>query len=362
MRQALPPFDGGERRGEEPKGEQQQTLGGMSESPAILCANSHLEDGGLHTEVGRGWERVAARQHGLLSRAQALAVGLSRTQVDGLLARGSWIRALPSVYRIAAAPQTWQQPLMAACLWAKKEAAIFGRSAAALWEFQGYWRTRVELCGRSDLSPPSGVVFHQVKRLAPKDITTRSGIRVTGAARTILDLTPVVPPRTLERTLDEALRKGQVTVEALLGCIERNGRRGREGIAHLEALLAERRHQRAADSPLESDVAAMIRQHGVPPPVKRYRVIEAGRFIAEVDLAWPREKVAVQVHGSHFHRQPRTWENDQRVENELQLHGWFVVKITGRMLDEAPEQSAAFVVRALGRAARAGRSRGIRNA
>jgi very-short-patch-repair endonuclease len=120
--------------------------------------------------------------------------------------------------------------------------------------------------------------------------------------------------------------------------------------------LAERRQQHAADSPLESDVAAMIREAGVPSPVKRYRVIEADHLIAEVDLAWPKAKVAIQVHGSSFHRQLRTWENDQRVENELQLHGWFVVKITQRMLDEAPEESAALVVRALG-ACRLGRIR-----
>ncbi len=78
-------------------------------------------------------------------------------------------------------------------------------------------------------------------------------------------------------------------------------------------------------------------------------MIEADRFIAEVDLAWPQQKVAVQVHGSSFHRQPSTWENDQRVENELQLHGWFVVKITGRMLHDAPEYCVALIARALSR-------------
>jgi very-short-patch-repair endonuclease len=290
---------------------------------------------------------VVARQHGLLSRSQALEIGVTPGQVDWLLKRGSWGRILPSVYRAAAAPLTWQQPLMAASLWADGKAAISGQSAAALWEFEGYWRRRVELSGCSDLSPPAGVVFHQVKRLPAVEVTTRSGIRVTSAARTILDLTPVVPPRTLERTLDEALRKGHVTVEAMLRCIARNGRRGRERIARLASLLAERRHQSPPDSELESDVAALIREHGIAAPVKRHRVIEANHFIAEVDLAWPSEKVAVQVHGSSFHRQPRTWENDQRVENRLQLHGWLVAKVTRRMLEEDPGQCVALVARAL---------------
>jgi len=99
-----------------------------------------------------------------------------------------------------------------------------------------------------------------VTRLSPADLTTHSGIRVTSVARTILDLTSLVSPRTLERTLDEALRKGQVTLDGLRRCIQRNGRRGRTGVAHLDALLSERRDQRAPDSLLESDFAAMIRQ------------------------------------------------------------------------------------------------------
>jgi len=254
---------------------------------------------------------------------------------------------LPSVYRAAAAPQTWHQPLMAASLWADGKAVISGRAAAAVWEFEGYWRSRVELSGCSGLSPPAGVVYRQVKQLRQADVTVRRGIRVTSAARTLLDLTPVVPPRTLERTLDEALRKRMVTIEVLHRCIERNGSRGRERIAQLRALLAERRDQLAVDSALESDVARALRESGMPRPVKRYRVIEANHFIAEVDLAWPSKKVAIQVHGSSFHRQPRTWENDQRVENRLQLHGWFVAKITRRMIEEHPEQCLELVARAL---------------
>jgi very-short-patch-repair endonuclease len=190
-----------------------------------------------------------------------------------------------------------------------------------------------------------------VNRLAYADVTTRLGIRVTSVARTLLDLAAVVSPRTLERTLDEALRRGMVTLKAVRYCIERNGRHGRAGVAHLETLMAERYQQNTADSPLETDVAALLRESGAPPGVKRHRVFEADRYIAEVDLAWPEEKVAVQAHGSSFHRQPRTWEDDQRVENELQLHGWLVVKITARMLAEAPEESAALIARALERRA-----------
>jgi len=291
----------------------------------------------MHLEAAKTWEAIAAGQYGLLSRKQAEDVGLTPVRIKRLVARGSWIRALPKVYRAAAAPQSWRQPLMAAFLWAKGKAVISGQSAAALWEFDGYWRTRVELSGLADLSAPPGVVYRRVSRLAPADIATHSGIRVTSVARTILDLAALVPRRTLERTLDEALRKDQVTLKAMRWCIERNGRRGRGGVADLEALLHERRLQHAPDSVLESDVAALLRENRLPQPVKRYRVFEGDLHIAEVDLAWPSKRVAIQVHGAGFHRQLRTWEDDQRIENLLQLHGWLVVKVTARMLREDPE-------------------------
>jgi len=251
------------------------------------------------------------------------------------------------VYRAAAAPEFWPQSLMAASLWAKGRAVISRQAAAALWEFENYWRTRVELSGLSKLSPPDGVVYHRVGRLATADVTVRRGIRVTTVARTLVDLAAVVTPRTLERTLDEALRKQMVTLKALRYCIERNGRQGRSGIANLEALMVERYQQHAPDSPLETDVAALVRESGLPTGITRHLVVEGDQVIAEVDLAWPREKVAVQVHGSSFHRQPRTWENDQHVENQLQLHGWLVVKITARMLAEAPEEVVAYIAEAI---------------
>lgn len=295
----------------------------------------------------KDWQQLAAQQHALLSRSQALSLGITRRQIDGLLRRGSWIRCHPRVYRLAAAPRTWQQAMMAASLWADGKAAICGRSAAALWELEGYWRSRVELCGRCQRSPPAGVLYHRVRQLKRADVSVRWGIRVTSVPRTILDLSTVVSARTLERTLDEALRKRLMTLDEMHHCLERQSPRGKEGIARLKALLEERRDQLVPDSAFESDVARVLREHGLPTAVKRYRVVEGNHSIAEVDFAWPSRKVAIQAHGASFHRQPRTWEKDQRVENELQLHGWFVAKVTPRMLKEEEENWVELVRRAL---------------
>jgi very-short-patch-repair endonuclease len=308
----------------------------------------------LPTPLVNRWEQVAAGQFGVISRHQAMEeLKLSVFKVESLLRRGMWIRVFPQVYRAAAAPEVWQHKLMAAFLWSRNRGVVSGESAAALWELEGYRRpSTVQLCGREDLSPPEGITYRQVKRLRDADVTRKWGVKVTSVARTILDLAALVSPTRLERTLDEALRKGLVKLEDVAWCMKRNGRQGRKGVGLLAKLLKERQGQEAPDSVLETDVAALFRQKRLPTAVKRYRVIERDHFIAEVDLAWPKRKVAVQVHGASFHRQRRNWENDQRVENRLQFCGWKVIKVTWRMLNEVPDDCVEVVASALGLSAR----------
>ncbi len=295
----------------------------------------------------RTWRNLTAAQFGVLARAQAVALGLTRHQIQTLLTNGTWARVHPEVFRATAAPDSWRQRLVAATLWAKGRAVVYGRAAAALWELQGYGRGRVELASTSDLTAPEGILLHRVMRLERADRTVRYGIPVTTVERTILDLGRFVTPLRLERTLDEALRRKMVSVEHVKWCIERNGRRGRGQVAHLESLLAERTHQKSTDSELETDVAAFLREAKLPTPIRRHCIIEKDHYLIEGDLVWPEAKVVVLVHGGTIHRQPRTWEEDQWIENVLQEHGWRVIKITREMLRTRRGALEALVHRAL---------------
>ena len=88
---------------------------------------------------------VARKQHGVVSRAQLQAQGVSE---DGIWRRrrsGILQEALPGVYRTSGAPRGWLQDLMAACLWGGEEAAASHRAAAALWELEGFEHAPVEI-------------------------------------------------------------------------------------------------------------------------------------------------------------------------------------------------------------------------
>ena len=60
--------------------------------------------------------RPAAAQHALLTRADAGAAGLSDDQISTRVAVGDWVRVYPGVYRLAGAPVTPEQRVLAAVL------------------------------------------------------------------------------------------------------------------------------------------------------------------------------------------------------------------------------------------------------
>jgi very-short-patch-repair endonuclease len=277
------------------------------------------------------WEQLAASQFGLVTRRQGETCDLTRREIEGLIRRRVWIRAHPGVYRVSTASTDWPHALMAAWLWGEGRAIVSHRAAAALWELEGFWKSNVELTSTSGLKAPDNIKLHRTRTLERADRTMKRGIGVTTVERTLLDLSGVVPERALERALHQALREKLVTVEQLRWCIERNGRRGREGIGRLTTLLDEADGLGVTDSVLELEVLDALRRARITSPVRQHEVIEAERFIARVDFAWPKKKVALQAHGG-VHRQRRNYENDQRVENLLPGHGWALLKVTHQML------------------------------
>jgi predicted transcriptional regulator of viral defense system len=87
---------------------------------------------------------------------------MSRQAIHRRLAAGRWQEVLPGVYRVAGAPTSEEQSLMAACLWAGPGAAVSHRAAAGLWGLLEGHSTSVEITTPRRLRHP-GVVVHRVR-------------------------------------------------------------------------------------------------------------------------------------------------------------------------------------------------------
>src|SRR5687768_8931645 len=89
--------------------------------------------------------RLAAQQHGVVSRRQALEAGMTRDMVARRVRKGAWLVALPGVYRVAGAPKTWLAQIMAAVLWGGRDAIVTHRSAARLLGLEGFASDHIEI-------------------------------------------------------------------------------------------------------------------------------------------------------------------------------------------------------------------------
>jgi hypothetical protein len=109
---------------------------------------------------------------------------------------------------------------------------------------------------------PAGVVVHHSGRLHPSDATRHQGIPVTSPARTLLDLATTLPPRDLQRAVEEAQILNLVTDHSLNEQFSRYPtHRGR---AALEQVT--RTEPRPTRSEAERRLLELIRDARLPEP------------------------------------------------------------------------------------------------
>ena len=279
-----------------------------------------------HTRLDRRIARLAVRQHGLVTREQLFALGLSRSGIARRLERGALYRVHRGVYAVRHPGLTKHGAWLAAVLTLGPGAALSHASAAALWALVSPPGPRIDVTvptaggrGRRRL-----IVVHRAL-LDEAEVTERDGIPVTTLLRTALDLADVVSQRRLERALDEA---------AFLGfdLSELRPRRGRRGFGKLSRVLAG--HDAGSTwtrSELEEQMLALCRRAGVPAPTVNS---EVEGF--EADFHWPSQRLVVETDGWSSHRTRSAFERDRIRDARLVEAGWRVVRITRRRLATDP--------------------------
>ena len=288
------------------------------------------------------------QQHGLISRAQALDAGMTARQIEHRVGSGHWVREHRGVYRHAAMPSTPLSRLLAACMTYGGLASH--RSAAALHRIAGYRLHIVELSvAPGGNRAVKGVRFHQSTQLDLAKPVVKDGIPVTGLARTVLDVAAVVNRNRLDRTIDAVLRNGQLRLSDLWGVLVSHARRGRPGCAALKASLEDRfRDDPVPLSEWSRMVAELLTGAGLDYPALEHRVHDArGAFVAQVDLAYPAHRVAIELDSARWHDNRESFVNDRRRRNEITLAGWDVLNFTWDDYAERPRALCATVVRAL---------------
>jgi hypothetical protein len=293
---------------------------------------------------------ILRRQLGLITRRQARECGLTDRQVDVRVRSGVWRRQHRGVWRHTAFPATYEQRSLAAVLFYGVGSVVSHRAAAALWGVHGFASSLVEIscaCPSSRMLP--GVTVHRSVDLDERWVRRVGPIPVTTPARTLVDLGAVVPRWLLRRCLEEWLSNRVLRFDDLEGALDAHARRGRNGVRVVRELVRSRALGTAsADSPVEALLAEVFAAHGVPVPVHHHLVRRGDEVLAELDYAYPVEKVALEVDGYGIHlRSARIFEHDRLRQNELEIEGWAVLRFASATLTARAALVASQVERLL---------------
>ncbi len=283
----------------------------------------------------RELEKHAQQQFGVVSRAQVVEALGARSSIAWKLATGELGRLSPVTFRLRGTPETWESKAMSALFIGGEGSALSHHTAAWLHCLDGFREPSdidVTCALRRGKRAIPRMIFHRPTRgIEPSVIA--SGLPITTAQRTIVDLAGVLENEPLELALDSANRRYPKFGDWLADLIKQLNPQFTPGLAELKALLALRRGQ-VTDSALELKVMRKLRARGLDTCVVQFNVFDHGEFVMRVDFAWPEHKVALHVDGFRWHQQRERFDRDARQRSRLQKLGWRFITVTKTTFDE----------------------------
>jgi very-short-patch-repair endonuclease len=284
---------------------------------------------------------LAERQHGVVARLQLLRLGLSRMQIDRLVAN-RWLRPIfRGVYAVGRANLSLEGRWMAAVLWGGRGAVLSHRSALMLWKLTPRSDPVTHLTIPHDrrLKAPPRVRVHRSTNLA-RVTTARHEIPVTKPARSIVDFAETTDRRGLERVVDEADRLGLVKPPALQAELDHHP--GRRGHPLLQAVLDDHAiGTTATANDFEELFLAIVDRHRIPRPI-----VNRAHGRKRPDFRWPQHRVIVETDGKG-HLADLLFESDRERDNDHAVAGWLTLRFTWKHLTTRETWVAETVKRAL---------------
>ncbi|HET8863047.1 MAG TPA: type IV toxin-antitoxin system AbiEi family antitoxin domain-containing protein [Solirubrobacterales bacterium] len=276
---------------------------------------------------------LARRQHGVVTRAQLIELGLGEDAIDTRLSGGRLYRLHRGVYAFGHGIVPIEGHWLAAVLRVGEGAVMSHRSAAELWGIRrGRERARVDVSTpRRTRSLPA--IRRHCMQLAPDEATTRRSIPVTTLVRTLFDIASEASAESFEGAIREAEYLYRFRIEDLEDLLDRHpGRRGAKTIKTCLHRLGRGPRGRTR-SRLEVRFAGVLARSELPNPELNV-LLDIDGFKVEADCLWREQRLIVELDGGQAHRTRVAFESDRERDRRLQAAGWRVIRITWRQLDD----------------------------
>lgn len=269
-------------------------------------------------------EYLLANDQVILRREHpALDDALTRACGDGRLAR-----VLPGVYADPARAADPVAKMAAVTRW-DPEAVIRRRGAASLT----YWPaldvgSTLQVASPGRHRPQPGFEFTRWR--VPLDLVQHCGpIPVTTPSLTAIELATLDD----SEAIDRALQSKRATLESLTAALRQTP--NRNGNAHRWQVMLDSRAE--PWSRAERLAHRLYRLHGISGWSTNQHLVLPGTGTCYLDIAFKRERVAVEVDGWRYHSTPEVFETDRARQNALVLDGWLVLRFTWAMLTQDPD-------------------------
>lgn len=295
---------------------------------------------------------LGARQNAVFHLVQLLDLGLTADMVRQRARAGRLHRIYRCVYSLVPnSLLTRKGRYMAAVLACGPGALLSHRSAAALHGLRQSDATKI------DVTVPvrshrrhGGLLIHRSTTLSAADVTVVDGIPCTSVARTLFDLSEVVPRRQTERAFDQAEVEGVLNLRAVQDVLGRNPTR--RGARVIPAVLAEHYvGSTLTESELEEAMLELSRAAHLPPPeINKWIDLHDGEPMIRADFVWPAQRLIVEVDSRKYHGTRQRFESDRRRDQRAMVAGWRVIRTTDNQIRHRPGELHATVVKLLAQA------------
>lgn len=265
--------------------------------------------------------RVAARQRGVISRAQLIGLGLEPRSIGRRLAAGNLHPIHRGVYAVGH-PAVSREGRWTAALLAVGPGSVLSHFVAG--EVLGLIKdagTRIDVttANRSGAARP-GIKLHRVRVLHPDDVITYKGFQVTAVARTLQDLAALTSRRTVERAAEEAYNSGRFDPDSVNALLLRS--RGRKGAAVLRAILDSHTiGTTLTRSEFEEQFRLYTNRHNLPAPIYNQPMRLHDRSI-EADAVWDDARVVLELDSRRYHHSLPIQRRDTTRDIALRIAGY----------------------------------------
>jgi hypothetical protein len=281
--------------------------------------------------------RLAARQWGVVSAADLRACGLTKQAVWRRVQAGRLHPLYRGVYAVGHTNLPLEGHFLAAVKACGPNGILSHFAAAALYGLVT-WDDRYPEITTTRSAQHRGIRVHRTTTLAARDITRRKNIPITTPARTLIDLSSVLPFKPLRRATREAYALRLVTNATLADAMGR--KRGTARLANIVATGVP-----PTRSELEDAVLDLIVSGGLEPPDVSVPITVGGRRVVP-DFRWPEQRLVVEADGAAWHDHRLAREDDAERQAILEADGERVVRVTWDQAIRRRPQTLARLVKA----------------